>query len=246
MSTTTIVSNSATILQESGRMVLTILSSNTAAGVLAEKTQQALDAIDSAADTAMFTAGMYPDTATGLINTADGDYFSIPSPEADEFSILYQNVSGSAVEKKRFGTAAMSQAAINAAAVAEAAADFAFDTVQGIADVAIYNTKAEANAAASGLADQALVMVLVDESLASIKSLYRKESGSLVFKQELLTKDVVDAAVVDAETAKTAAESARDAAFINADVYADTTAGLAAAADGNRATSVAVVELVRV
>lgn len=245
MSTTTIVSNSATILQESGRMVLTILSSNTAAGVLAEKTQQALDAIDSAADTAMFTAGMYPDTATGLINTVDGDYFSIPSPEADEFSILYQNVSGSAVEKKRFGTAAMSQAAINAAAVAEAAADFAFDTVQGIADVAIYNTKAEANAAASGLADQALVMVLVDESLAGIKSLYRKESGSLVFKQELLTKDVVDAAVVDAEAAKTAAESARDAAFINADVYADTTAGLAAVADGEQFQVVSGSEIIR-
>jgi lysophospholipase L1-like esterase len=232
MSTTTIVSNSATILQESGRMVLTILSSNTAAGVLAEKTQQALDAIDSAADTAMFTAGMYPDTALGLAGTVDGEYFSVPSPEADEFSILYQNVAGSAVEKKRFGTAAMSQAAIDAAAVAEAAADFAFDTVQGVADVAIYNTKAEATAAASGLADQALVMVLVDESLAGIKSLYRKESGSLVFKQELLTKDVVDAAVVDAEAAKTAAESARDAAIIGAVVYVNEPTGRAAVADG--------------
>jgi hypothetical protein len=232
MSTTTITSTSATILQESGRMVLTILSSNTAAGVLAEKTQQALDAIDSAADTAMFTAGMYPDTATGLINTTDGEYFSIPSPDADEFSILYQNVSGSAVEKKRFGTAAMSQAAINAAAVAEAAADFAFDTVQGVADVAIYNTKAEATAAASGLADQALVMVLADESLAGIKSLYRKESGSLVFKQELLTKAKVDAATAAAEAAQTAAETAADAAQLSAGVYASTAAGIAATTNG--------------
>lgn len=98
--------------------------------------------------------------------------------------------------------------------------------------VYMYNTKAEANAAASGLADQALVMVLVDESLAGIKSLYRKESGSLVFKQELLTKDVVDAAVVDAEAAKTAAESARDAAQLSAGVYVDTAAGLAATTNG--------------
>lgn len=212
MSTTTITSTSATILQESGRMVLTILSSNTAAGVLAEKTQQALDAIDSAADTAMFTAGMYPDTATGLINTADGEYFSIPSPEADEFSILYQNVSGSAVEKKRFGTAAMSQAAIAAATAAadsetaaagsasaaatsagladadriaaEAARDATFAAAQA-SGVYMYDTKAAANAAAAGLADLSIVEVLADESQSGARTRYRKESGSLVFKVAL-------------------------------------------------------------
>lgn len=209
MSTTTITSTSATILQESGRMVLTILSSNTAAGVLAEKTQQALDAIDSAADTAMFTAGMYPDTATGLINTTDGEYFSIPSPDADEFSILYQNVSGSAVEKKRFGTAAMSQAAIVAAAAAansetaaagsagaaatsagladadriaaEAARDAAFTAAQA-SGVYMYDTKAAANAAVAGLPDLTIVEVLADESQSGARTRYRKESGSLVFK----------------------------------------------------------------
>lgn len=209
MSTTTIVSNSATILQEDGRMVLTILSSNTAAGVLAEKTQQALDAIDSAADTAMFTAGMYPDTATGLINTTDGEYFSIPSPEADEFSILYQNVSGSAVEKKRFGTAAMSQAAIDAATAAadsetaaagsasaaatsagladadriaaEAARDATFAAAQA-SGVYMYDTKAAANAAVAGLPDLTIVEVLADESQSGARTRYRKESGSLVFK----------------------------------------------------------------
>jgi hypothetical protein len=209
MSTTTIVSNSATILQESGRMVLTILSSNTAAGVLAEKTQQALDAIDSAADTAMFTAGMYPDTALGLAGTVDGEYFSVPSPEADEFSILYQNVAGSAVEKKRFGTAAMSQAAIDAAAAAavseaaaadseaaaagsaaladadriaaETARDATYSAAQS-SGVYIYNAKSEATAAVAGLPDLSIVEVLADESQSGARTRYRKESGSLVFK----------------------------------------------------------------
>lgn len=202
MSTTTIVSNSATILQESGRLVLTILSSNTAAGVLAEKTQQALDGISSAADTAMFTAGMQPDTATGLFNTVSGEYFNVPSGDIDEFAILYKNAAGVAVEQKRFpghailqSTLAAATASEASAVISQAAADFAFDTVQGIADVSIYGTKAEATAAVASLPDLAIVQVLVDESLAGIKSLYRKESGTLVFKLQLLTKAAVDAAV---------------------------------------------------
>jgi hypothetical protein len=97
----------------------------------------------------------------------------------------------------------------------------------------IYNTKAEADAAVSTLADQALVTVLVDESLADIRSLYRKENDLLVFKYEVVTKDVVDAAVVDAEAAKTAAEAARDAAQLSAGVYADTASGIAATTSGD-------------
>lgn len=147
MSTTTITSTSATILQESGRMVLTILSSNTAAGVLAEKTQQALDAIDSAADTAMFTAGMYPDTATGLINTVDGEYFNVPSGDMEEFAILYKNVAGAAVEQKRFPGAPILQATLDAAAAAadsESAAAASEAAAAGSSDAA---------ATSAGLAD---------------------------------------------------------------------------------------------
>lgn len=119
MSTTTIVSNSATILQEGGRMVLTILSSNTAAGVLAEKTKQALDGIAAAADTAMFTAGIFQDTFSGLADTAVGGYFNVLSGEINEFAILYRNVAGTAVEQKRFPGAALLQSALTAAAGAE-------------------------------------------------------------------------------------------------------------------------------
>lgn len=232
MTVTTIVSTSATILEGAGVMTLTLLSGNTAAGVLSEKTLQALAAIDSAADTALFDSGMYINTAGGLAATVDGEYFSVPSPDADEFSVLYLNSSGTAVEQKRFPTAAMTQAAIVAGAVAEAAADFAFDTVQGFSGVSIYDTKALATAAGSGMADQALAMVLVDESLAGIKSLYRKESGSLVFKQELLTKAVVDAAVADAETAEAAAIVASEVAAAAGKVYVDTAAGIAATTNG--------------
>lgn len=147
MSTTTIVSKSATILQESGRMVLTILSSNTAAGVLAEKTQQALDAIDSAADTAMFTAGMYPDTATGLINTVDGEYFNVPSGDMEEFAILYLNVAGAAVEQKRFPGAPILQATLDAAAAAADSEEAAANSETAAAE------SAGAAATSAGLAD---------------------------------------------------------------------------------------------
>lgn len=226
MTVTTIVSTSATVIDAGGPLKLTLVSGNTAAGVLAEKTQQAIDAIGSAANTAMFTASMYPDTSTGLLSTTPGDYFSIPSPDAAEFSILYLNSSGVAVEQKRFPTAGVTQAAIDASVVSQAAADFAFDTVQAFADVSIYQTKAEANAEVAWLADLSLVMVLIDESMAGIKSLYRKESGSLVFRQEQLTKAVVDAAVIDAEAAAVAAETARDAAQLSKGLFQTTAQGI--------------------
>lgn len=50
----------------------------------------------------------YASTAAGLAGTVDGGYFSTPSPESSEYLILYQNVAGAAVEKKRYpGTVAI-------------------------------------------------------------------------------------------------------------------------------------------
>jgi len=56
-----------------------------------------------AARDAAYTAGrIYPDTATGLAAVANGEYFLVPSPRADESFILYRDVSGIATEIKRF------------------------------------------------------------------------------------------------------------------------------------------------
>ena len=51
-------------------------------------------------------AGIYPDTTSGLAATAVGDYFSVPSPEQDEVLILYRNNALTAVEIKRYPSAA--------------------------------------------------------------------------------------------------------------------------------------------
>lgn len=60
-----------------------------------------------AADSANATGKIYPSTAIGLLpaNTAPGQYFSVPSPNASEYLILYQNVNGVAIERKRYPSA---------------------------------------------------------------------------------------------------------------------------------------------
>lgn len=186
MSTTTIVSSSATILQESGRMVLTILSSNTAAGVLAEKTKQALDAIDSAADTAMFNAGMYPDTATGLINTTDGEYFTIPSPETDEFAILYLNSTGTAVEVKRVSSASQVQAAIDALELVSAEVAASAIAADASADAAAGSASAAATSANLADADRIAAQAARDAAYSAAQS-----SGVYIYD----TKALANAAV---------------------------------------------------
>ena len=54
-----------------------------------------------AADSANATGRIYASTAIGLVDTAVGRYFSVPSPESSEYLILYQNVAGVATERKR-------------------------------------------------------------------------------------------------------------------------------------------------
>ena len=50
----------------------------------------------------MAGAMTYASTALGLAGTSNGGYFSVPSPESREYLILYQNVAGVAVERKRY------------------------------------------------------------------------------------------------------------------------------------------------
>lgn len=59
----------------------------------------------AASDAAQLSAGVYPDTATGLAATTTGKYFSVPSADSNEYLILYKNNAGAAVEVKRYPSA---------------------------------------------------------------------------------------------------------------------------------------------
>lgn len=73
-------------------------------------------AAEAAADAAAVSAGaaaasiasgnIYASTAAGLAATASGGYFSVPSADSAEYLILYKNNAGSAVEVKRYPSAA--------------------------------------------------------------------------------------------------------------------------------------------
>lgn len=79
-------------------------------------------------------------------------------------------------------------------------------------------------------------------------SISNGESGASVrakINSLLANYDQTAADVVSAEAAKTAAETARDAAFVNADVYADIATGRAAVADGEQFQVVSGDEIIR-
>ncbi|MGO3542673.1 MAG: hypothetical protein ACTIOG_09260, partial [Pseudomonas helleri] len=52
--------------------------------------------------TQMNGAQIYTSVALGLASTAQGSYFSVPSPESTEYLILYQNNAGAALEIRRY------------------------------------------------------------------------------------------------------------------------------------------------
>ncbi|MAL98257.1 MAG: hypothetical protein CL583_07370 [Alteromonadaceae bacterium] len=58
----------------------------------------ASNSASAAASAALLGANIYAITADGLAATADGDYFSVQSPAADEYLILYRNDAGVATE----------------------------------------------------------------------------------------------------------------------------------------------------
>lgn len=86
-----------------GRSWADVARATGAYGALSDDTdQEVLDRVvgDIAAAT-MATSHLYEDTVSGLAATGDGDYFSVPD-SGDDFVILYQNDSGTAVEINRY------------------------------------------------------------------------------------------------------------------------------------------------
>lgn len=74
----------------------------TASRIAADKAETASNKALVAADAAQLSAGIYDTTALGLAATTTGKYFSTPSPDNTEYLILYQNVTGTALEKSRY------------------------------------------------------------------------------------------------------------------------------------------------
>ena len=64
---------------------------------------------EAARDAAHLSAGVYADIAAGLVNTASGKFFSVPSTDSSEYLILYKNNAGTATEVKRYPSAAVVQ-----------------------------------------------------------------------------------------------------------------------------------------
>ena len=63
-------------------------------------------AAEAARDAAQLAAGVYATTAAGLAATTNGQYFNVPASSVNDSLILYLNSSGSAVEVKRYPSAA--------------------------------------------------------------------------------------------------------------------------------------------
>lgn len=82
------------------------------AQVVADAAESAADSAQIAEDAAVLAStassvislstGVYPATTAGLAATAVNGYFSVPSIDASEYLILYQNLAGVAAEKKRY------------------------------------------------------------------------------------------------------------------------------------------------
>lgn len=106
------------------------------AGTEADRAGSEAERAEAARDAAMANSKIYPDTAAGLAEVADSQYFSVPSAESSEYLILYKNNAGSAVEVKRYPSA--SAVSDLAGQSAQVAADL--DVMQQ--RVAPYKTKA--------------------------------------------------------------------------------------------------------
>lgn len=77
-------------------------ASEAAAAASAADAATSADEAETAADAATLAAGVYLNTAAGIAATSSGEYFSVPSGDANESLILYRNSSGTAVESKRY------------------------------------------------------------------------------------------------------------------------------------------------
>ncbi|WP_418141505.1 hypothetical protein NUW46_04860 [Marinobacter sp. MA] len=79
----------------------------------ADRSEAGADRSELARDAAQLSAGIYVDIAAGLAATTEGDYFSVPSADSDEYLILYRHDAGStAIEIQRYPSAAGVEAAV--------------------------------------------------------------------------------------------------------------------------------------
>lgn len=62
---------------------------------------------EAAQDAAQLSAGVYPTIADGLAAVNNGQYFSVPSADDDEYLILYREVNNAAIEIKRYPSMAL-------------------------------------------------------------------------------------------------------------------------------------------
>lgn len=81
-----------------------------ASAAQAAQLQTYVDAAEAARDAAMASGDIYATTAAGLDATTSGQYFSVPSADSAEYLILYKNNAGSALEVKRYPSAARADA----------------------------------------------------------------------------------------------------------------------------------------
>lgn len=78
----------------------------TATGMNRAAAEAAAALATTARDAAIASADIYATTAAGIAATTTGKYFSVPSVDSNEYLILYLNSAGTAVEKKRYPSAA--------------------------------------------------------------------------------------------------------------------------------------------
>ncbi|MFT4190838.1 MAG: hypothetical protein QM617_04845 [Comamonas sp.] len=128
----------------------------------------------SGIDTGLISQGIYLTTASGIAAVQDGQFFGTPSPNSDEFLILWQRVGTEAVEQKRYPTFA----AIDAARTeAKAWAVQEVDPVEGenysakhYAGLAGADAAATAADAAQAATDRALADQAAEDARASAKA----------------------------------------------------------------------------
>lgn len=224
--------------------------------VVAHTTSEANRA-ESARDVSQLAAGIYETTAAGITGTVNGEYFTVPSPDTDESVIIYRNVSGVATEIKRYPSAAMidsvaligTQVEVDASQVAAdviatAASAAAASSSASNASTSEINSAASASASlasevASGLNADAASVSEANSAASAAAAANSASAAALSAGGAALSAEDSYASFLQAEalTAQasvyaTRAESARDAAQVAVNIFADAASGLAGTEDG--------------
>lgn len=138
----------------------------TAAGAARVSETQAADhasTAQQARDAALTSKAIYTDTASGLGQTPSGEHFSVPSPDGDEYLILYLNNGRVAEEKKRYpSTLALEGIALQIMQLLQqvvATNDLAAQAAREVPDSRMLEQLVQAVIAAQDLAAQAARMV---------------------------------------------------------------------------------------